>query len=110
MATYIDGEDFWRQRFEQDRVLRRWQLQKLLKELENPGKRQSALRTAKCWFDANSAEELQPLLDAMPKPRTIAKRGKKGRRPWAVLEEEDAEWTERSVQRQEAADRRCPAK
>ena len=58
MATAIDGEDCWRQRMERDGVLRRWRLQKLLRELENPGKRQSALCTAKRRFDANSAEEL----------------------------------------------------
>lgn len=106
MAIAIDGEDFWRQRMARDRVLRRWTLQKLLKELENPGKRQSALRTAKRWFDANSAEELQALLDAMPKPRTTARRDKKGRRRWSVLEEEDTEWIAHSVQGQGVAARR----
>ena len=35
MATSTNADDFWRQQMERNRVLRRWWLQKLVKELEN---------------------------------------------------------------------------
>ena len=76
----MSGDDFWRQLVEGDRVMRRWCLRSLIKELEVPGKREFALRSARCLFGATSAEELQALLDAMPTPRITNKRGKRGRR------------------------------
>ena len=78
MATFTNSDDFWRQQMERNRVLRRWWLQKLVKELENLGKRQQALRTAERWFGVTRGEDVQALLDAMPQPRTTTKRGKKG--------------------------------
>ncbi len=101
----MSGDDFWRRQMECDRSLRRWWLQKLIKELENPGKRQSALRNAERWFGTTSAAEVQALLDAMPQPRTTTKRGRKGQRRRLLREPPVESWGGHSVKRQEAADR-----
>ena len=105
MVASTNASDYWRQRMERDRVLRRWWLQKLVKELENPGKRQHALRTAERWFGVTRAADVQALLDAMPQPRTIAQRGTKRRRRRRLREQDVGSWSGHSVKRQQAAGR-----
>ena len=104
MATFTNSDDFWRQEMERNRVLRRWCLQGLVKELENPGKRQHALRTAELWFGVTRGEDVQALLDAMPQPRITAKRGEKGQRRRMMREQDVGSWNGLSVKKQEAAD------
>ena len=101
----MNADDFWRRQMERDRSLRRWWLRKLARELENPGKRQWALRNAERWFGATSAAEVQALLDAMPQPRTTTRHGRKGQRRRLLREPPVESWGGRSVKRQEAADR-----
>ena len=103
MATSTNGDDYWRQRMERNRVLRRWWLEKLVKELENPGKRQHALLTAERWFGVTRGEDVQALLDAMPQPRTTTKRGEKGKRLRMMREQDVGSWSGHSVTRQHAA-------
>ena len=108
MVTSTNADDFWRQEMESNRVLRRWWLQRLIKELENLGKRQDALRIAERWFGVTRAEDVQALLDAMPKPRTTTKRGKKGKLR-RMLRDRDADpWVGHSVKRQDAVDGERP--
>ena len=78
---------------------------KLVKELENPGKRQHALQNAERWFGVTRAADVQALLDAMPQPRTIAQRGTKGRRRRMLREQDVGSWSGHSVKRQHAAGR-----
>ena len=105
MVASTNASDYLRQRMERDRVLRRWWLQKLVKELENPGKRQHALQNAERWFGVTRAADVQALLDAMPQPRTIAQRGTKGRRRRMLREQDVGSWSGHSVKRQHAAGR-----
>ena len=104
----MNGDDFWRRRMESDRVLRRWSLRRLVKELANPGKRQHALREAERRFDVTSAEDLQALLDAMPQPRTTTKRGQKGRLRRMLREQDIDPWVGHSAKRQDTVDRGRP--
>ena len=108
MATFTNSDDFWRQQMERNRVLRRWWLQKLVKELENLGKRQQALRTAERWFGVTRGEDVQALLDAMPQPRTTTKRREKGKRLRMMREQDVGSWNGLSVKKQEAADLERP--
>ena len=108
MATSTNADDFWRQQMERNRVLRRWWLQKLVKELENPGKRQHALRTAERWFGVTRGEDVQALLDAMSQPRTTAKRAKKGKLRSMLRDRDVDPWVGYSVKKQEAADMERP--
>lgn len=101
----MNADDFWRRRMERHRSLRRWWLQKLVREVENSGKRQSALRTAERWFGVTSAEEVQTFLHAMPQPRTATRRGRNGQRRRLLREPPVESWGGHSVKRQEAADR-----
>lgn len=101
----MNADDFWRRQMERHRSLRRWWLRKLVRELENPGKRQSALRNAERWFGATSAAEVRELLEAIPMPRTVTRRGRKGRRRRLLRELPVESWGGHSVKRQEAADR-----
>ena len=105
----MNGDDYWRRRMERDRVLRRWFLRRLIKELEVPGKRQSALRQARCLFDATSAEELQALLDAMPTPRTTSKRTKMAKHRQMRRKYGIGSWNDHSSEIQGTADRGQPA-
>ena len=101
----MNAANYWRQRMERDRVLRRWCLQKLARELEVPGKRDEALSRAQRWFGVTRAADVQALLDAMPQPRTIAQRGTKGRRRRMLREQDVGSWSGHSVTRQHAAGR-----
>ena len=101
----MNADDYWRQRMERDRVLRRWCLQKLARELENPSKRDEALSRAQRWFGVSNAEGVQALLDAMPRPRTTPKRGKRGQRRRMLGEPDVGSWSGHSVKRQDAVDR-----
>jgi hypothetical protein len=99
----MNADNYWRQRMERDRVLRRWCLQKLARELEVPGKRDEALSRAQRWFGVTNAEGVQALLDAMPRPRTTPKRGEKGQRRRMLREQDVGSWSGHSVTRQHAA-------
>ena len=101
----MNADNYWRQRMERDRVLRRWCLQKLARELEVPGKRDAALSRAQRWFGVTDAEGVQALLDAMPRPRTTPKRGEKGQRRRMLGDQYVGSWSGHSVKRQEAVDR-----
>ena len=101
----MNADNYWRQRMERDRVLRRWCLQKLARELEVPGKRDEALSRAQRWFGVTNAEGVQALLDAMPRPRTTPKRGEKGQRRRMLGDQYVGSWSGHSVKRQEAVDR-----
>ena len=61
----IYPEDKWRELLEQNRAIRRWYLQTLVKELRDPGKRDVALQSAQRWFGVTSEEELRFMLDVV---------------------------------------------
>ena len=58
-------EDKWRELLEQNRAIRRWYLQTLVKELRDPGKRDVALQSAQRWFGVTSEDEVGALLFTM---------------------------------------------
>lgn len=94
-------DDLMREMLTNDKRARRYYLRKLINEAGCPGKSRQAMESAERWFGVSTVEELQKLLDEIPKPRTTTKRGRHARASRETRRHPVESWEGQSVPRQE---------